>query len=116
MEKRAYAALGHIRVDRITPLDIQRYVRSLVADGLSADNVKNHVRLVSVIMNYAVKKQILTFNPCITVDYPTSQKKERDYYSVEEVKKLFGLFAPHHKNRTMKEKTSYRKIKTMGGF
>jgi integrase len=91
MEKRTYAALGHIRVDRISPLDIQRYVRSLVADGLSADNVKNHVRFVSVIMNYAVKKQILTFNPCITVDYPTSQKKERDFYTVEEVKKLLRL-------------------------
>lgn len=47
MEKRTYAALGHIGIDRITPLDIQRYVRSLVSDGLSADSVKNHVRLFS---------------------------------------------------------------------
>ena len=91
MEKRAYAALGHIRVDKITPLDIQRYVRSLMADGLSPQTVKGNVRFISVILNYAVKKRIITFNPCVTVDYPTEQSKERDFYSVEEVKKLFEL-------------------------
>jgi integrase len=91
MEKRAYAALGHIRVDRITPLDIQRFVRSLVAEGLSAVTVKGYVRFVSVILNYAVKKHLLTFNPCVTVDYPTEHEKERNFYNVEEVKKLLQL-------------------------
>jgi len=46
---------------------------------------------VSVILNYAVKKRILTYNPCITVDYPMAQEKTRDFYSVEEVKKLLEL-------------------------
>ena len=91
MAKRAYANLGHIRIDRISPLDIQRYVGSLVADGLSAETVKCHVRLVSVILNYAVKKHILTFNPCVTVDYPTSKETKRDFYTVEEVKRLLEL-------------------------
>jgi len=90
-EKRLYAALGHIRVDKITPLDIQRLVRSLVADGLCTDNVKSHVRLVSVILNYAVKKRILTYNPCTAVDYPVAQEKKRDFYAVEEVKELLAL-------------------------
>ena len=60
MEKRIYAILGHIRIDRITPLDVQRLVRSLIADGLATESVKKHVRLVSVILNYAVKKRLLT--------------------------------------------------------
>jgi integrase len=91
MEKRTYAALGHIRIDRVSPLDIQRFVRSLGADGLSPDSVKNYVRFVSVIMNYAVRKQILTFNPCITVDYPTSQKNTREFYTVDETKQFLRL-------------------------
>jgi len=91
MEKRVYAALGHIRIDRITPLDIQRFVRSLVADGLAPETVKSNVRLVSVILNYAVKKRIITYNPCVTVDYPTAQEKERNFYSTAEVKKLLEL-------------------------
>ena len=91
MEKRVYAALGHIRIDKITPLDIQRFVRSLIADGLAPETVKSNVRLVSVILNYAVKKRILTYNPCITVDYPTAQEKKRDFYTVEEVRKLLEI-------------------------
>ena len=91
MEKRAYVALGHIRVDKITPLDIQHFVRSLVADGLSAETVKSHVRFVSTVLSYAVKKRVLTYNPCTAVDYPIAQEKERDFYSVEEVKRLLEL-------------------------
>ena len=91
MEKRIYSLLGHIRIDRITPLDIQRLVRSLVADGLGTDNVKGHVRLVSVILNYAIKKRLLTYNPCVSVDYPIAQEKARDFYTIEEVKKLLEL-------------------------
>jgi len=91
MKKRAYAALGHIRIDKITPLDIQRFVRSLVADGLAPQSVKINVRFVSVIFTYAVKKRVITFNPCATVDYPTGQIKDKDFYSVEEVKKLFEV-------------------------
>ena len=91
LEKRAYASLGHIRVDKITPLDIQHFVRSLVADGLSTETVKSHVRFVSTVLSYAVKKRVLTYNPCATVDYPIAQEKERDFYSVDEVKRLLGL-------------------------
>ena len=91
MEKRAYAALGHIRVDKITPLDIQRYVRSLMADGLAPQSVKINVRFVSVIFTYAVKKRIIPYNPCATVDYPTGNSKQFEFYTVDEVKKLFEL-------------------------
>ena len=88
MEKRTYAALGHIRIDRISPLDIQRFVGALNADGLAPNTVKGYVRFASVILNYAVKKRIITFNPCITVDYPEGRETERDFYSTAEVKTL----------------------------
>ena len=91
MKKKVYAALGHICIDKITPLDIQRFVSSLVADGLATSNVKRHVRLASVILSYAVKKRILTYNPCLTVDYPKAQEQKRDFYSVEEVKNLLEI-------------------------
>ena len=90
-ERRIYAAIGHLRIDKITPLDIQRLVRSLVADGLSTETVKGHVRLVSVILNYAAKKRLLTYNPCITVDYPMTQEINREFYTVEEVKRLLEI-------------------------
>lgn len=91
MEKRTYAALGHIRVDRISPLDIQKFVSTLNNDGLVPSTVKNYVRFVSVILNYAVKKRIITYNPCVTVDYPEAQEAEHEFYTIEEVKELLRL-------------------------
>ena len=91
MEKRVYAAIGHIRVDRISPLDIQKFVSALKGDGLAPSTVKNYVRFVSVILNYAVRKRIITYNPCVTVDYPEARETEREFYTTEEVKKLLGL-------------------------
>lgn len=91
MEKRVYAALGHIRVDRISPIDIQKFVGALNADGLAPSTVRNYVRFVSVILNYAVKKRIITYNPCVTVDYPEARESEREVYTTEEVRNLLGL-------------------------
>ena len=99
MEKRAYAALGHIRVDKIMPLDIQRFVRTLIKDGLSPNSVKNNVRFISVILNYAVKKRVATYNPCVTADLPKSGDTERDFYSVEEVRQFFDLLSQEESDK-----------------
>jgi len=90
-EKRIYAKLGHIRIDKITPLDIQRLVRSLVAEGLAAETIKGYVRLVSDVFSYAIRKRLLIYNPCASVDYPIAQEKKRDFYTVEEVKELLEI-------------------------
>jgi integrase len=49
------------------------------------------VRFISVILGCAVKKHVLTYNPCVAVDYPKAQKMEHDIYTVEEVKRLLCL-------------------------
>ena len=100
MEKRTYAALGHLRIDRISPLDIQRFVSSLCSEKLSTNTVKAYVRFVSVILNYAVKKRIINYNPCVTVDYPEAQETERDFYSTEEVKTLLELLRNEGEDKT----------------
>jgi len=99
MERRAYITLGHIRVDKITPLDIQRYVRFLMEEGLSPQSVKINVRFVSVILSYAVKKRVIPYNPCATVDYPAANPKDKDFYSVEEVKQLFEVLRNEKEER-----------------
>jgi len=91
MEHRVYSVLGHIRIDRITPIDIQKLVTHLLGEGLCADNIRNHVLFVSGIMGCAVKKRIVLYNPCATVDYPETKKREKEYYTAEEVKYLLTL-------------------------
>ena len=52
-----------------------------------------------MILNYAVRKHLLTFNPCVTVDYPTAQETERNFYTTEEVKQLLDLLWQEDKER-----------------
>ena len=99
MKQCAYNALGHKRVDKISPLDIQRYVTHLVEKGYAPSTVRNHVRFVSVVLEYARKKRILNFNPCSTVDYPALNDRKMEIYSVEEVNYLLEKMwnGPSHK-------------------
>jgi integrase len=90
-KKRVYKHLGHLRIDKISPIDIQKFVSIMVSEELSANTIKNHVRLVSNVLNYAVKKRLLTYNPCVTVDYPKESKKQRNIFSLEEAKQFLTL-------------------------
>ena len=92
--KRIYPVIGHIRIDKISPLNIQKLVQTLSNEGMSPRTIKTYVRFVSGILNYAIKKRLITYNPCITVDFPNERPKEQlthEIYSVEEVKHLLEL-------------------------
>ena len=89
--KKLYEMLGDKKLEELNPLVIQKFVGDLTSEGLSPKSVKNYVRLVSNVLNYAVRKQVIPFNPCTTVDYPREVKKEKVMFSVEEVKKFLSL-------------------------
>jgi integrase len=45
-------------------------------------------------LNYAIKKRLITFNPCTAVDFPKERAKEQaghEIYSIEEVRHLLEL-------------------------
>ena len=92
--KRVYPVIGHIRIDKISPLNIQKLVQTLSNEGMSPRTIKTYVRFVSGILNYAIKKRLITYNPCTTVDFPKERPKEQlthEIYSIEEVKQLLEL-------------------------
>jgi integrase len=92
--KRIYPVIGHIRIDKISPLNIQKLVQTLSNEGMSPRTIKTYVRFVSGILNYAIKKRLITYNPCTTVDFPKERPKEQlthEIYSIEEVKHLLEL-------------------------
>ena len=97
--KRIYATFGHLRVDKITRGQIQAFI-----DDLSR-NVKNflngkplyrktiihHLNLLSDVFNYAIRLEMIEDNPCRNIFVPKGEKKEKEIYSVEEMKQLFAL-------------------------
>ena len=104
LEPRIYKSLGHIRIDKITPRQIQKFVKELTESDcenkegkLSAKSVKLHISLVSTIFDYAVKMQMVKENPCRNVTLPKPDTKEREIYTIEEAQQLLKLFEKEDK-------------------
>lgn len=103
LEPRIYKAIGHLRMDKITPRHIQKFINDLHTDKcqnsqgmagktLSTKTIKLHISLVSCIFEYAIKMQMLQNNPCRNVTFPASDKKEVEIYTLDEVRQLMKLF------------------------
>jgi len=109
MEKRIYKAIGHIRLDKLTPRHIQKFILELCnadrEDGrnkndgkLASKTIKLYKSMISTICDYAVKMQMISSNPCKNVTIPKVITPEKEYYSIEEAQHLFELFKQEDKN------------------
>jgi len=96
---RVYPAIGHMKLDKITSRDIQKFINDLAVNGRNLQNGKpisrktvvHHLSFISSVFNYAIKMDMIKDNPCSRVTVPRGEKKEKDIYTKEEVKKLFEL-------------------------
>lgn len=95
-EPRTYAAIGHIRLDRLTPRHIQDFINGLGANGqnkntggkLSAGTVRTHYSFVSSVLDYSVKMGVIQDNPCRRVTLPPLEHKEKEVYTLEEAQRF----------------------------
>lgn len=103
MEARTYKAIGHIRLDKLTTRHIQKFILELCEternDGrnknggkLSTKTIKLYKSMISSILDYAVKMQMIKENPCKNVQIPRVTTPEKELYTIEEAQKLFDLF------------------------
>lgn len=98
--RRIYAAIGHLRLDKITARDIQKFISDM-SNGerldkyrkgkLSAKTIKNHVSLISGIYEYAIRMQTVSVNPCKATTLPKSETVEREIYTMEETQRIMDL-------------------------
>lgn len=99
LTKRVYPAIGHLRMDKITARIIQNFITDLAMNGknfktgkpISSKTVVHHLSFISDVFNYAIRMDMLTDNPCRRVIPPKAKAIEKDYYTLEEVEKLFEL-------------------------
>ncbi len=113
---RIYPALGHLRMDKITAMQIQSFINDLALNGknrlngnpLSRKTVLHHLTFISDVFNYAVRLGVVNENPCRRVTVPRGESKEKDIYTVEEVKQLLTLLET--------EKFEYRMFFTLAIF
>lgn len=80
--------LGDIPISKLTLMQIQQWVNSLVEQGLSPKTIKNYYSVLANAMHYAVVWDYILKNPCDNVVIPKQRKSEAKYYTINEVKCL----------------------------
>lgn len=99
MTTRVYPAIGHLKLDKITSRDIQKFINDLALNGknlqngqpLSRKTLVHHLSFISSVFNYAKKMDMIKDNPCSRVTIPKGKKKEKAIYTIEEIQHLFEL-------------------------
>lgn len=101
LTKRVYAAIGHIRLDKLTTRVIQKFINSLALDGtneitkkpLSHKTMVHYLSFISTVIDYAIKMDMLSDNPCRRITIPKGSKKERKILSIKETEEFLKLLA-----------------------
>lgn len=96
LRHRIYPTIGHLRIDKITPRQLQAFVNSLAKDGanektgkpLAPKTIRHNLSLISDVFTYAVKMGLVSDNPCSKVTIPKGEIKEKQIYSQEEMEVL----------------------------
>ena len=99
LSKRIYPAIGYIKVDKLTSRQIQQFISDLALNGknlqtgkpLSRKTVVHHFSFISDVLSYAVRMEMIHENPCCRVIVPKGEKKEKEIYTLDEVRKLFSI-------------------------
>ena len=95
--QRVYPALGHMKLDKISARHIQAFISDLCINGknqrngkpLSRKTIVHHLNFISDVFSYAVKMDMLSDNPCRRVTVPKGESKEKEIYTIDEVRQIF---------------------------
>ena len=95
---RIYPAIGHLRIDKISPRQLQGFVNSLTKEGanektgkpLAPKTIRHNLSFISDVYSYAVKMGVVSDNPCAKVTIPKGEVKEKQIYSQEELELLLS--------------------------
>ena len=104
---RTYKAIGHLRLDKITARDIQKFINSLAKNGtnqktgkpLSYKTIRHHLSFISTIFEYAIKQDVVSINPCSKVTVPKRTEngkavvREKKIYTKEQAKELLKILS-----------------------
>ena len=99
LRKRIYPAIGHLRLDKITPRHIQTFVNTLSKEGanektgkpLAPKTIRHNLSFISDVFSYAVKMGMVSDNPCGKVTIPKDEHKEKQIYTPAEVERFLEL-------------------------
>ena len=65
------------KIDKITPLKIENYLKKVTALGFARHTVNNDRLILNLVFNYSVVKGYIHINPCTAVKTPKNTKKQK---------------------------------------
>lgn len=72
-------------------IDIKSYSGRLDGKGgLSPKTIKTHKLIIQLVCKEAVKNDLIIKNPCDFVVLPKQQRRETDFYNIDELQKMFS--------------------------
>ncbi|HAS04149.1 MAG TPA: site-specific integrase [Dehalococcoidia bacterium] len=109
LDKRILPAIGHMRLDKIKPMTINRLMNDLSEaprldkkEGhLSPRTIKHHFRCLSAILQDAVEWEVIKSNPCFSVKPPRATKARVKVYDENET----NIFLTALKSAPLKHRT-----------
>ena len=99
LRNRVYHAIGHMRMDKITPRQLQAFINSLSKDGvneitgkpLAPKTVRHYLSFISDVFSYAMRMGVVSDNPCSKVYLPKNHHDEKKIYTPEQAQKFISL-------------------------
>ena len=84
-------AIGSIRLDELSPTQLQHYYTTLLSSGLSPNTVRKHHCLLHTALDAAVHQRILPDNITRFVTPPAKTSPKHSFYNSEQLAKIFQL-------------------------
>ena len=82
--------IGHIYIDKITTVEIQKIINKLLKDGYAPQTAKNIKNIIQVALNYAKTMRYIDNNPAELVQIPKFDNTVEYTLSGDEAKRLFS--------------------------
>lgn len=106
-------ALGHMKLAKIKPYDVSKFLVSLTKDGARKDgeaggysheSIRKAKIILSSILSTAVKWDIIESNPCLKADLPKQDEPEEQTkaYTLDEAKRLLQFAEDNYRWRKAK--------------
>jgi len=88
---RAIPVFGRARLSAITKPELQRWVKTLLEDGLSSSTVRNTINGARVVFRQAVDDGVMTENPTIGLKLPAVRRSERKFVTADTARMMLDV-------------------------
>ncbi|MBR1537192.1 MAG: tyrosine-type recombinase/integrase family protein [Treponema sp.] len=80
---------GEKKISDITRSDIKNWI-IWASEKWSAKTINNAQSVLNIILNQAVEKEIIKFNPALGLSFRKTEKKERELLTIREIKNIYN--------------------------